>query len=130
MSEIETYHQNAKDAGNRLSAFITNASMGAVAVYFVALTQQPAGLSGVERLCLSAALLLFVGTAFLRLLELHLDARRFYAVAVELAKPEGRQDWTRADRLKTRRLSVIWWSYAGFSLAMLASVAFMLMRMA
>lgn len=128
MSDISIFHKNAKDAGNRLSAFITTSSIGAVAVYFVALIQGQAKFSVLEQWFLITALLLFVVTFILRCLELHLDAQRFYLTAAQLAKPEHFQDWRSKDKKQALRLQVIWWSYYTFGYALLFSVFIMVSR--
>jgi hypothetical protein len=130
-TDTTPFHKNAKDAGNRLAAFVTNFAAGAVAVFFLALTQTTLRFNPLEKITLILALVAFGITAFLRLYELHIDAKRFFEIAKQHAldgKPE--QDWTFHEHLKSLRLSTIWWSYTTFVVGVLASFAFMLSRVA
>ena len=127
-SEINTYHQNAKNAGNRLSAYVTNSCIGAVAVFFLALVNHGQNYNGLEKVMLIVALLAFVVATFLRFLELHFDAKRFYQLAIQNAKQEHEQDWTVADRFKRNRLNTIWLSYISFAIGVAASVVFLIAR--
>ena len=126
MVDSSVFHKNAKDAGNRLSALVTNISFGAVAVFFLALTQQQAGYTAHEKQFLVISLFFFVITSFLRLLELHLDARRFYQTAINI--DSNTPNWATKDKLQARRTQVIFASYYTFALAVVSSIAFMLAR--
>ena len=128
--QINAFHKNAKDAGNRLSTIVTNSSIGAVAVFFLAITQKVTVYSFAEKLSLIIALVAFVVASFFRLLELHLDARRFYQVAIQLQREEEGHiaDWTKADHYKNFRLFTIWLSYLFFGLGVLAACGFMIAR--
>lgn len=126
MVDSSVFHKNAKDAGNRLSALVTNISFGAVAVYFLALTQKVIVFSACEKITLIFSLLFFVITSFLRLLELHLDAKRFYQAAINL--DSNTPNWATKDKLQARRTQVIFAGYYTFALAVVSSIAFMLAR--
>ncbi|XOF32535.1 MAG: hypothetical protein ACL93V_10900 [Candidatus Electrothrix sp. YB6] len=90
MTEIGKYHELAKDAGNRLRAYILSVSSGATGVFFLALTKQDkVALSCMEKWFLSLSLLAFVITVALCLYELRIDAQRFFCLAKELEKEEG-----------------------------------------
>ena len=128
--EINAFHKNAKDAGNRLSALITNASMGAVGVFFFALTGKAINYTTSEKLSLLVALAAFVVASFLRLLELHFDARRFYATAIQLENEDKgiATDWTVANNYKNKRMTALWWSYGCFAAGVIFSFVFMVLR--
>lgn len=129
MSDAAPFHKLAKEAGNRLAAYITNFASGAVGVLFLAAMQDSfTRLPGAARSSLVLALLLAVATVGLRLAELHVDARRFYEVAVQTDLPAERQDWRRNERLKRLRLRLIFASYFTFGGMLLAMAAFMLAR--
>lgn len=127
-AEISLFHGRAKDAGNRLSALVTNSAIGAVAVYFIALVQGQIKFSVFEKWCLVTALILFVVTVLLRFFELHLDAQRFYLTATQLAKPEDQQNWREKDIKQAVRLKIIWFSYYSYGLAMLFSILVLVSR--
>jgi len=129
MSDKEThFHTLAKDSGNRLRGYILNAASAALGVYFLALTTATGQYSAMEKLMLVVGIFFFALTVWLRLLELHVDARRFFAVAKELEKPEEEQDWSRNEQLKQRRLMLIWGSYGSFGVAVVVSVFYLLAR--
>ncbi|MFM2057932.1 MAG: hypothetical protein RLY71_2317 [Pseudomonadota bacterium] len=122
MTDPAVFHKLAKEAGNRLSAYVTNFAAGAVGVLFLAAVQDGFGrLPAAARLGMLAALVLAVATVALRLGELHVDAQRFFEVAQQEARPKGMQDWARNQRLKRLRLRLIWASYWTFG-AMLGAL--------
>lgn len=124
MSEPTTFHKLAKEAGNRLSAYITNFAAGAVGVLFLAATQDSfSRLQFGARVALLGALVLAAVTVGLRLAELHVDARRFYEVAVQTSAASP--DWSRNERLKRLRLRLIFASYWTFGAALAALAVFM-----
>lgn len=128
MSDSAAFHKLAKEAGNRLSAYITNFASGAVGVLFLAAMQDGAQrLALWPRVWMVAALVLAAATVGLRLLELRVDARRFYEVAVQTAAESP--DWARNERLKALRLRLIWASYWSFGAALACVVAFMAARL-
>lgn len=129
MTDSAPFHKLAKEAGNRLSAYVTNCASGAVGVLFLAAMQDSATrLAPWARAWMLAALTLAAVTVGLRLLELHVDARRFYEVArqTEAETP----DWARNERLKALRLRLIFASYWSFGATLLALLAFMVARLA
>lgn len=126
--QITTYHQNAKNAGNRLSAYVTNSCIGAVAVFFLALVDHEQTYSNLEKTMLIIALLGFVFATLARFLELHFDARRFYQLAMQTSSHEDHQDWAQYEIFKQRRMTALWISYALFAIGITASVVFLIAR--
>ena len=126
--QISTYHQNAKNAGNRLSTYVTNACMGAVAVFFLALVDNNQAYSYSEKALLIIALLGFVFATLARFLELHFDARRFYQLAMQTGSHEDDQDWAQYETFKKYRMTALWTSYALFAIGITASVIFLIVR--
>lgn len=126
--QITTYHQNAKNAGNRLSTYVTNACMGAVAVFFLALVDNNQAYSMTEKALLIIALLGFVFATLARFLELHFDARRFYQLAMQTDSHEDDQDWAQYETFKKYRMTALWISYSLFAIGITASVVFLIAR--
>src|SRR5260221_4818765 len=88
----DDFHKWAKDAGNKLRAYVLSYASGATAVFFLALTgKDVSAFSFHEKWLLIVALLLYVSTAVLCLYELNVDARRFFFVAKQLDLPETEQ---------------------------------------
>ena len=126
--QINTYHQNAKNAGNRLSAYVTNSCIGAVAVFFLALVDHEQTYSTLEKTMLIIALLGFVFATLARFLELHFDARRFYQLAMQTGSHEDDQVWTLYETFKKYRMTALWISYSLFAIGITASVVFLIAR--
>lgn len=123
------FHRLAKEAGNRLKAYILAYASGATGVFFLSLSGDRAEAYEVfEVSCLIVALLMFVVTVALCLYELHIDARRFFYVAKQLESPEDSQDWGPNKRYKKLRVRLIYSSYVTVALGTLASVLFLVAR--
>jgi len=120
--EIAKYHELAKDAGNRLRAYILSVSSGATGVFFLALTKSGGGdLCATDKWLLSVALVSFVATVGLCLYELRVDAKRFFALTQELNKPESEQRWEKNKQYKSKRYWLIHGSYITLAVAILAT---------
>lgn len=131
MSDPNTFHKLAKDAGNRLGNYVMSYASGATAVFFLALMQESATrFSPAQKIALILSMLFFVVTVALRLFELHIDARRFYALAKELEKPVTAQDWQVNDHYKALRWRLIYSAYGTLAAATLLALLFMVLRLA
>src|SRR5260221_9812441 len=127
----DDFHKWAKDAGNKLRAYVLSYASGATAVFFLALTGKDLeAFTFQEKVLLIVALALFVATTVLCLYELHIDARRFHLIARELERAEGERSWAQNERYKKTRLRLIYGSYATAALATLAVVGFLVSRIA
>ena len=125
------FHKLAKDAGNKLRAYILAYASGATAVFFIALAGkdlQPFTLQ--QKAMVLTALFLYVATVALCLYELHIDARRFYYIAAQHDVAEDMQDWSKNKRYKNLRLRLIYGSYTTVILATLSALAFMTTKIA
>ena len=126
--EIFKYHELAKDAGNRLRSYILSVSSGASGVFFLGLTAVgERAFSTLEKWLLVLALLAFVSTVGLCLYELRIDAKRFFALAKELGKPEGDQRWDENERYKSKRYWLIHASYVTLGVAICATSIYLVM---
>lgn len=126
--EIFNYHELAKDAGNRLRSYILSVSSGATGVFFLALTAGgERALSVPEKWLLVLALLAFVTTVGLCLYELRIDAKRFFALAKELEKPEEDQCWEENERYKSKRYWLIHASYVTLGVAIFATSVYLVL---
>ena len=129
MSEPQTFHTLAKDAGNRLRSYILSVSSGATGVFLFALTRSNKGeYSNLEKGLLLSALVCFVTTVALCLYELRIDAKRFFNLAKELEKPESDHSWDLNNRLKTRRFWLIHASYVTLALGVLSTSIYLAIR--
>jgi len=130
MSDPTLFHAKAKEAGNRLSAYVMNYASAASGLFFWALVQDSAlNFNLSMKITVLAALVLYVATVAVRLLELHIDAKRFYAGAKELEKAEALQSWGVYQAYGVLRLRLIYLSYCLLSLATLFALLFMLLRL-
>jgi hypothetical protein len=127
----DDFYKWAKDAGNKLRAFVLSYASGATAVFFLALAGKDIKeFSFREKALLITALTFYVVTAILCLFELNVDARRFFFIAKQLEQPESERDWRQNDAYKRTRLGLIYGSYATATLATIAVVGFLIMRIA
>jgi hypothetical protein len=125
------FHKLAKDAGNRLRAYILAYASGATAVFFLALAGKEVQLFTLqEKAMLLTALFLYVATVALCLYELHIDARRFFYIAAQLKEAEDKQDWSKNERYKKLRLKLLYSSYVTVLLATLSALAFLTTKIA
>ena len=128
MDDISRYHELAKDAGNRLRAYILSVSSGATGVFFLALTKtEKAPLSHSDKWLLSIALISFVLTVLLCLYELRIDAKRFFALAKELDKPTNHRCWRQNESYKSKRYWLIHLSYVTLSIAILTTSVYLVL---
>lgn len=123
------FHVLAKDAGNRLKSYILAYASGATGVFFLSLSDADAeSYSLLQKSLLVTALLFFVVTVALCLIELHIDARRFYNVARQLDLPAEKQKWELNELYKCVRIYLLYGSYITVGLATLAAFAFLVAR--
>ena len=129
MSDPSVFYKLAKEAGNRLGNYLMTYASAATGVFFLALTQHAVvPFTATQKATVILALLGYVATVAQRLIELHVDAKRFYAVAKQLEKPPELQNWTTSERYKAQRLRLIYGSYLTLAVATVCSVLFMVLR--
>ncbi len=129
MDEITKYHELAKDAGNHLRAYILAVSSGATGVFFFVLTSENnTQLISSEKCLLLTAIISFVLTALLCLYELRVDAKRFFALAKELEKPEKEQEWIQNESYKNLRYWLIHLSYLTFGIAIISTSIYLILN--
>ena len=128
-NSAQDFHRLAKDAGNKLRAYILSYSSAATGVFFLALTGRDVQIfTPAQKVLLVVALVLYVVTALLCLLELRVDARRFFHIATQLERDYKDRSWAENELYRTQRLGLIYWSYASAGLATLAMVCFLIAR--
>jgi len=129
MKDTKIYYQLAKDSGNRLRAYILSVSSGATGVFFLALTKVDKSiLSYSEKWLLTVALICFLLTVVFSLLELRIDAQRFFALAKELEKPEAQQSWSKNEKFKSKRCKLIYFSYISLGIAIISTCAYLILK--
>jgi uncharacterized membrane protein len=114
----------AKDAGNKLRAYMLSYSSGATAVFFLALTGKDVDYSQPQKNLLVVALVLYVATTLLCLIELRVDAYRFFHMGKDLETGRGFTE----SYLRRTRLTLIYASYATALFATVAMVRFLISR--
>jgi hypothetical protein len=125
------FHKLAKDAGNRLRAYILTYASAATGVFFLALVGKDAtDFSPLHKALLLSALVLYVVTVVVCLVELHIDARRFFYVASQIDKPDHERDWKPNELYKKIRLKLIYFSYITAGLATALMTVFLFVRIA
>ena len=125
----DKFHDKAKDAGNKLKAYILSIATGSTGVFFFTLTGKDVSyLSYAEKGLLLVAVFFFVTTVVLSLLELYLDSKRFFNMAEELEKPVEEQDWAYNEKITALRLKMIYATYISISLGFLLTFIYMVLR--
>jgi hypothetical protein len=125
------FHTLAKDAGNRLKGYVLAYASGATGVFFISLSGKDAvNFSSWQKVFILVALIFFVATVALCLYELHIDARRFFNIARQNSLTEDQQEWGLNERYKRLRVRLLYSSYVTVTLGTLASVAFLIVRIA
>jgi len=125
----ETYHKLAKDAGNKLKAYILSISSGGTAIIFLLLTKSEVSiLSDFEKVLLIIALVSFVLTVILSLYELRIDAKRFFSIATELNKSKEFQNWSGNARYKKIRFCLIHSTYFTLGFGILSISIFLIIK--
>jgi hypothetical protein len=125
------FHAIAKDAGNRLKSYILAYASGATGVFFLSLSgSAPGKYTPLQQFVLITALVFFVATVVICLFELHIDARRFFNIAYQNSRPESERSWDLNTRYKTLRVRLIYSSYVTVALGTIASVSFLVSRVA
>lgn len=121
------FHKLAKDAGNQLKNYILTYASAATGVFFLTLAgKESLTFSPFQKALLISGLLLYVFTVICCLVELRVDARRFFYIAKQLEKPKSEQDWSENEPYKKLRLLLIYSSYILVSLATLSVVIFLI----
>lgn len=118
------FHTLAKDAGNKLKAYILAIASGGTAVIFTTLTSDNQPATAIERWSLLVAILGFILTVVLSLWELRVDAKRAFYIAKEHEKEPLEQDWVLNNYYKCLRLRLINLSYLCLSIAIIALVIY------
>jgi hypothetical protein len=130
MSSAE-FHKLAKDAGNRLKGYILAYSSAATGVFFLSLSgKEGIALSVTQKSLLIASLLFYVATVVISLVELKVDARRFFYVAKEMDRLKADQNWARNEHFKVVRRRLIFTSYWTAGAATACAVAYLVARIA
>ncbi len=114
------FHALAKDAGNKLRAYILAIASGGTAVIFATLTGDNQPVSDIEKYALLIALMGFILTVGLSLWELRIDAKRSFYIAKQHEKEASAQDWLLCEYYKTKRLWLINVSYVTLAIAITA----------
>ena len=125
----EKFHNKAKEAGNRLKEYILSFSSLSTGVFFFTLTgKDVSGFDYYEKFFLLVAMTFFAITTLLCLIELQLDAKRFFMTAKQMEKPKEDQKWETVRRLNYVRVKVIYCSYFSLLAAFVATFVYMVLR--
>ena len=129
--KINTFHSLAKDAGNKLRAYILAVSSGSVGVFFLTLMNTKGhNIDSFEKWLLTGGLVSFVAVVCVSLYELRKDSNRFYhlAKALEESGPENEQSWEDNKKRKSNRLFLINTSYFFFGLGIILTIILLIYR--
>lgn len=128
-SESEKFYSLAKDAGNRLRAYILSVSSGATGVFFFTLTGKEAQtFTSIEKWLIISGLLGFVLTVAISLYELRIDAQRFYIAAIENNKDEKEQKWLKYEKYKKLRYKLLHLSYVTLGVGVITTSIYLILK--
>ena len=122
-STDQEFHNRAKQAGDQLRTYIVSISSAATGMLFLNLTDLSRQLTSNQKAAVAIAIIMFSLTVLLTLIELHLNARRFFEVAKQLGKDNP--DWTKNEQLKAVRLKVMWCSYGTMAIGIVGTLLYM-----
>jgi len=125
-STTQEFHKRAKEAGDQLRAYIVSISSAATGMLFLNVTDATQHLTNSQKVAVAIAIIMFSLTVMLTLIELRVNARRFYEVATQREKDAP--NWNENTRLKALRLKIMWGSYGTMSTGIIATLFYMLMR--
>lgn len=126
--ESNQFHALAKDAGNKLRAYILAIASGGTAVIFATLTGDKQPDTDVEKWSLLVALIGFILTVAVSLWELRIDAQRSFFIAKQHERKETEQDWAANEYYKAMRLWLIELSYLTLATAIIALATYTIHR--
>lgn len=129
------YYDLAKDAGNKLRAYILSLASGATGVYVIALSgNEIQNFTTHEKQVLLAAIVFFAITVVICLVELSIDAQRFFHLAqAENGKKVGKKKAS-ASRKKFQsyqriRVKLIYSSYVTALAGVVTTTYFLVQRL-
>ena len=128
-NESEKFHSLAKDAGNKLRAYILSVSSGATGIFFVTLTGKQLPLFTMfEKWLLSIGLIGFVLTIAISLYELRIDAKRFFELAKEVVKEEKDKNWKINEKYKNLRYRLMHGAYVTFGAGIISTSIYLFLK--
>ena len=127
-TDTQKYHDRAKDSGNKLKSYILTYSAAATGVFFLALTNSKQSFTDLQAILLITSLSFFFITVVISLIELRVDANRFFEVATQLELAEEQRDWSKNDSYKKDRLKLIYLSYITVAIATGCAASFMICK--
>lgn len=108
------FHERAKKSGDQLRMYIVSISGAAIGMLFISMTDKSLALTYIQKCLVAVAILMFSATMGLALIELGINARRFYEIAkqYEAETPV----WNRNDFFRTARLRIMFTYYVTMGL--------------
>jgi hypothetical protein len=128
-NETEKFHSLAKDAGNKLRAYILSVSSGATGIFFFTLSSKEVStFTAIEKSLLVIGLIGFVLTIAISLFELRIDAQRFFDLAKEVDKEQDKKNWGKNKKYKDLRYKLIHGSYLTFGAGVISTSIYLILR--
>jgi len=124
---VADYHKQAKDAGSKLKAYVLTYASAAAGVYFLALAggSKDAVLSTMQKWILLVSICFYMATVIVCLVELHIDAKRFYSLAKQMETLPEFRSWDEYSGYKRVRLKLIYASYVTALIATCGSMIYL-----
>ena len=127
-TDTQKFHDRAKDSGNKLKSYILTYSSAATGVFFLAITNSKQKFTDQQEILLITSLSFFFITVLISLIELRVDANRFFELASQHELPEAERDWSKNDSYRKDRVKLIYLSYVTVAIATTSAAFFMISK--
>jgi len=128
--KINEFHNRAKAEGDKLKAYVLSISAAGTGLFFAALSFKELTISKAEQVLILVGLIFFSLTVVACLIELHLNARRYFSGAKAHDNPADENEEKKYRILKTWRLNVVWLSYILLFIGLISTVSYLVLHVA
>lgn len=126
--KINEFHNRAKAEGDKLKAYVLSISAAGTGIFFAALSFKELTISKAEQTLILVGLIFFSLTVVACLIELHLNARRYFSGAKAHENLEDKKEEKKYRALKKWRLNVVWISYFLLLVGLFATVSYLVLH--
>lgn len=126
--KINEFHNRAKAEGDKLKAYVLSISAAGAGIFFAALSFKELTISKAEQILILVGLIFFSLTVVACLIELHLNAKRYFSGAKAHENREDEKEGKKYKLLKKWRLKVVWISYILLLIGLISTVSYLILH--
>ncbi|MDZ8119525.1 hypothetical protein [Pontiella agarivorans] len=126
--KIHEFHNRAKAEGDKLKAYVLSISAAGSGIFFATLSFKDLSITKTEQALILIGLVFFSLTVVSCLIELHLNAKRYFNHAKAHENPEDEEQDKKHKVLAKWRLRVVWTSYVLLLIGLLATVSYLVVH--